>query len=676
MYTKRSRLSTCVEACYLGAVIKNYEYGLLDPTSNAPLVSDQMHSAHRYYNRLVEIERERRAAVAKILVGHPDTEVLATRVATLAKQREDARLVIKSARQATRDRSETAQMRTQVKDLAVELRTARAELKAARDMIKTDPSIVSAINAADESATIAIRAARAACSCYWGSYLLQEQAVDAAKKSKAPPHFKRWTGDGRVSVQLQGGISDTELFAADTQIQIAPVSPDAHDPGKSRGVHRLASRTILRLRVQSTEKGKPIWAEWPMILHRPIPEGARVKVATVSRRRRDCRRWDWRLLLTLEIPEGIAPARALPQTGAVALNLGWCQRPGDVVRAGYVLSNDGAVDHEVVVQRSTIDRVEKSEALRSQRDKDLDAMRALLVPWMRERETTLPEWLVDRTIFSRAPRTEQSSREQLDAPRVETVDPSPSFVLPREQLDAPRVETAGSMRTRSWHVAQWRSAARFRALALAWRSQRFDGDDDGYQILESWRYRDEHLERYESGMRRGGLLDRRERYRVLASELAAKYRTLIVDDFDLRQFQRSPAPEEERVERATSKRNQRHAAGSELRGALLNAFGPARVQKQSSVDVSRACHGCGQIDEWDRSAVREHTCTGCSAAWDQDQNACKNLIGRWRTSEQLGADESTETARDAKSAPKKESRSERLRRTRWKREDSEVLEVS
>ena len=394
----------------------------------------------------------------------------------------------------------------------------------------------------------------------------------------------------------------------------------------------------------------------------------------MSRRRRDCRRWDWRLLLTLEIPDdAVMHKRSAPADGAVALNLGWCTRPADAVRAGYVLSADSTTDHEVTVPHSTIDRVEKSEAIRSQRDKNLDAMRAPLVEWLRAHEASLPEWLVERTILSRPPR-EQRHEDSSASQETET-----SSGLPSEPLDAPRVETP---RARSWHVAQWRSAGRFRGLAFAWRDQRFDGDAEGYQILESWRYRDEHLERYESGMRRGGLLDRRERYRLLAADLAARHRTLVVDDFDLRKFQESPKPEEERVERPTAKRNQRHAAGSELRGALLNAFGPSRVLKESSIDVTRACAAivvdvatgadrvCGHIDIWDHAVAREHTCSECGATWDQDQNACKNLINRWRERERLGAD-----AAPTAPTPRKESRSERLRRTRWKKTEGDVIEA-
>jgi len=693
-------------------MIRNYEYGLLDPTVNAQLIDDQMRLGHRYYNTLVEIERERRSRVTTILTGHADTEALAAKVAGLVDQHAAARLAIKATRKATRNRSETAAMRQRAKDLGAELAAAREELKAGKVAIADDPMIARAIAVADDHANARIKAERATCGAYWSTYLLAEQAMDAAKKSKAPPEFRRWSGNGRVSVQLQGGLDLAALWGGDTQIEIRPVSPDAHDPGKPRGVRRLASRTILRMRVRSTDKGKPEWAEWPMILHRAIPEGSVIKTATVIKRRRDCRRWDWRLILTIDIPDTYA-RRAVPDRGAIALNLGWAITKGSStpheaethatgsIRAGYVLSDDGAIDRPVLVDRSVIDRVEKSEAIRSQRDKDLDAMRALLVPWLRAHEKELPEWIVEKAILSRAaprptsgdgtatqteaaPRLasgdmeEQSADVSAAAPaaRLTIADEPSGSSLPHEARrvklsdddgsSAPHeAEIAGSMREarRTWHVAMWKSPSRFRAIAFYWRAHRFAGDDAGYDLLEKWRYRDEHLERYESGMRRGALLDRRERYRILAADLAGTYKTLVIDDFDLRAFQELPAPESDKAKVPTQRRNQRHAAGSELRDALKNAFGAARLVKMTSADVTRTCHACGVVNaDWDRAAGREHACDGCGVTWDQDRNACANLLAREKDGDgERGA------------APKKkESRTERMLRS--KREKKEARE--
>src|SRR5690606_40938800 len=118
------------------------------------------------------------------------------------------------------------------------------------------------------------------------------------------------------------------------------------------------------------------------------------------------------------------------------------------------------------------------------------------------------------------------------------------------------------------HMHAWRSPARFAALARWWRDHRFDGDAEAYELLEAWRYRDEHLQRYEAGLLRGALGHRREIYRRLAAHLARRYRTLVVDDTDLRAMQRSRAPESERTEIDAAKRSQRLAAGSERRAAL------------------------------------------------------------------------------------------------------------
>ena len=262
--------------------IKNYEFGLLPPTFNAGLVDDQMRLGHRYRNKLVEIERDRRAKISAALVGHPDVSALAARVTDLAGKRDAARLAIKAARAATRSRSETAAMREAAKALGAELKEARAILKAAKQAIAQDAQVAAQIKAVDAAMAQAVRDAREACGTYWSTYLLAEQAMDASRKAPAPPRFLRWTGDGRVSVQLQGGLDLKDAWGADTQLRIDPVSPDAYDPSKPRGIRRRAQRTILHMRVQSTDKGRPIWAEWPLILHRPIPPGARIKVATAG----------------------------------------------------------------------------------------------------------------------------------------------------------------------------------------------------------------------------------------------------------------------------------------------------------------------------------------------------------------------------------------------------------
>lgn len=610
--------------------IRNYEYGLLPPTTNADLVDEQLRHGHHYHNALIEIERERMAAVTALLAAHPDTEPLVAHATALRGQYEQAQLVIKSARQATRDRSETMAMRAEAKRLSGEWKAARLAVGEAKRSIYTDPTIVEGLARIEEHAAIRVRTARAATCAYWSTYLLAEQAMDGFRatkpppgKPKLPPFFRRWTGEGRIAVQLQGGLDLAEVWGGDTQLVIEPVAWDAD---AARGDRRRASRTTLRMRVQSTDKGKPIWAEWPLILHRPIPPGSRIKVATVSKRRLDCRRWSWRLLLTIEIPDGLESQRVVPIGGAVALNLGWAATPGDAVRAGYLVGSD-ELTREVIVSRAVIDRVQKAEAIQSQRDRNLDVARSALVTWLRAHEPTLPSWLAERAILDRGPEP----------------------------------------RRRSWHIGVWRSPARFFEFARVWRAQRFEGDSEGYELLEAWRYRDEHLQRYEAGMARGALLDRRETYRILAAEMARRYQFLIVDNFDLRTFAAEPEPEAA-TDKPARRRNQRHAAGSELRAALTNAFGAARTIRDRAADVTRPCSECQVINLWDAAKGREHTCSGCGTTWDQDANACQNLLRRWR--ERGAVDGGSETARVDSAVIRKESRTTRMLRGKRERKEA------
>ena len=595
-------------------MIRIYEYGLLPPTFNAERVDHQIRAGHRYRNVLIEIERERRAKVREILGGHADTEPLAAEVDRLATEREAARQRLKLARGVTRSRSDSAEDRAAVREIGVHLKAARADLKAAKARIASDPDIQAKLAAVQEHAHARRLAERARTEAYYGTYLLAEAAAEQAAKGKTDPRFAPYRGEGRIGVLVIHGIDVADL-EDDTRIQI-------HRRDNGRGGRRADQGRTLRLRVGSDDRRAPIWAEWPMIMHRPIPEGARIKQATVIRRRRDCRRWDWRVQILLDLSAS-PPHRSTPADGVCALNLGWAQVEGGI-RAGYVVGSDGA-ETEVLASRSILDRLAKADSIRSIRDQHTDEMRA-----------RLSAWIADHPLPTLAP--QPTSGDGRTASLAERAD----------------------------HLHSWRSPNRFAALARAWKSQRFDGDADGYDLLEAWRYRDEHLQRYEAGLVRGSQLARREAYRVIAARLASTYRTLVVDDTDLRELQRSPTPESERTEISAAKLAQRRAAGSELRTALVNAFGVGRVVKLSAADVTSTCHDCGSIERWDRAAHgRKHLCSACGVTWDQDANACRNLL---REQQRAITESAGACTTDAPVAPRES------RWTRKKREKRERVE--
>lgn len=584
-----------------------YRYGLLDPTRGAEVVNEQILLAHRYRNTLTEIERERRAAVRAILAAHPDTEALAATVTTLAAELDAGRVGIRSRRQVARGRAESAGDRAQVRDLAERLRLARSALKAAKSQVASDPTVQDALRAVNDRAAERVREHRAACGVHWGTYLLVEDAADRARKERMDPEFRRWSdvagwidateGAGSVGVQIQGGMTVDEVHSGDnTRLQIDAVPPEAYE----RGGRRL-QRTRLRIRVGS-EGRAPIWAEWPMVLHRPLPEGARIKQATVQRRRKDCRRWTWSVVIALEMPEDLA--RHKSPSGRVAVNLGWRQRGERGLRVAYAVDDAGS-ERELLLPRETGERIDKASAIGGVRAENRNAMIPRLATWLADRE--LPEWAM--------------------------------------------IATA--------RIVTWTSFARLHRLAHHWRVNRWDGDAAGYEILEAWRYRDEHLDRYMSGMRDGALLARREIYRRWAASLAGQYETLVIDTTDYRDMQRTPQPESERVEYAAVKERQRRASPSELRLTLVGAFSRTgrRVAKVPAVGITATCHGCGHVDTWDHAAMLLHTCSACGSTWDQDANAARNLLER----ERLRSEQPSDADRADGDAVKRRVRSNRKR---------------
>lgn len=490
-----------------------YRYGLLPPVAGGDRVGDQIHLAHRYQNQLVEIERSRREAVRAVLLGHADVEGKAAALQQLEEDLERHRAAIKARRVATRERKSPPEERERSTQLRDQLRAARADIKAAKAALRTDPAIQAALQAVNDDHKARVRAARATCGVYWGTYLQIEQAMDQARRAVMDPRFRRWTGDGAVAVQLQGGLPWSDAIEAEDQrlrVMLAP-QPVPGRGGKPR------PRVLLRV---GSEGRAPVWAEWPLVYHRPVPDGAVVKWAKVVRRLVAAKE-HWSLHLTLEVPTpATAPGAGHP--GVVAVDLGWrsTQEPGTpTLRAGGWADDDGLAE-DILLNASIPASLRKAEELRSIRDRHQNEIQAALIAW----KDTHP--------------------------------------LPAEEHQE-----------RWANLALWRSPGRFASLALWWREHRFDGDSDMYEALEAWRKKDKHLWLWEANARRSALLRRREQYRVLAARLASRYGTLVIERLDLRALAEIPPPESAREPGAPKARSQRHdTAPSELRTALELAF--------------------------------------------------------------------------------------------------------
>jgi len=189
------------------------------------------------------------------------------------------------------------------------------------------------------------RALRGAAGLGWGTYLLVEDQVKRARKSRGEMSFRKHDGTGRLGAAVPTARADKARTDACPHVRIAP--PDR------RG------RTVAQL-VMS----RNVTIELPIVLHRPLPPGTLLQgYVTVSR---IGTRYVWGLRVVVE-PDVVALRRidAAPDSRAT-INFGW-RRVGDGIRVAYAVGADGR-ELELVIPSILLDRYRHAEGLRSLAD--------------------------------------------------------------------------------------------------------------------------------------------------------------------------------------------------------------------------------------------------------------------------------------------------------------------
>lgn len=632
-----------------------YRFGLRPPIEGDAHVREQMRLAHRYRNTLVEIERRRRAELRDIDRVSAPAEYEAARAAL---ERLDAAVDgVKKARVAARSVAVADDPKRVLREARTVYFAAVRQFLAALRVDKSDRRR-EAIAAVKERSNEAVRAARGACGVYWGTYLLVEAAHEKACEvplwdgvlPKDPPFVSAQDDVTVVGAQLHGGgMTPTELFSGESQ-WLRTTAPDRRaweSPLRSErrffsrnapGARRDAPAPLLfRMRIGSTGKGnrEPVWATWPVILHRELHPAAVIKeakVRLVNHGRRD----EWTLCLTVNLPEGTTRGRC--GTGSVALNLGWRMLDDGSLRVGTWADEVG--EHgDLTLSPREVERFGRVAGLRSVRDQHFDAAReALLSHLAATPAEALPDWMTERTKTLgrwRSPGRLQALVRRWLAPMLRVKGDAPA-----NDGSAAAPPVVGHAEVRDWRPPTDRP----------WELRDF----------ARWAYRDWHLDEYEAGARDKMLGARREYYRVVAATLARRYGTLVVDDFDMREVAKRNDLTDDAHEVQAARTQRVIVAASLLRLTMVQAF-VARggvVQKVAAQDMTKTCADCGALEEFDAAKAITHTCSQCGSVWDQDVNNCRNALRRAR--EQRGAAETAGIARTEETPAKKPSRSERL----------------
>jgi hypothetical protein len=610
-----------------------FQYGLRKPIAGEEALREQLLLAHRYYNKLVEIERTRRAAVR----AFEDAETRA-KLEDAAEATRVAAVAVKAHRAKHRERKVPTALLDALHEARAAEKLARVALRDARARLRGMADYQDRVAAIEDRNVEEVKAARAACGVYSGTYQLIESAVGQARSDTplwdgAEPNdvgFQRYTGEGAVSVQIVWQNGDPPPVTSEMMMagmgRHAFFTAGEDDRGDSNR-RRLKRRMNLHMRVNSDDKGKPVWVVFPIVLHRPLPVCGAIKRVTVHSWRVGPK---WHRSVDISVQEIQREAPTCGK-GVVAVDLGWRQTEG-ALRVGVWKDLEGATE-PIFLADTTEQRLRKPESLRSIRDKNLDAMKLVLVELLRN--VALPRWLLLRTV---------------------------------KRNEAPPTNAQACA-----YLLGWRSPGRFAALVRHWAENRFDGDAKVYTMLEAWRYRDHHLWTWESNQREGSLNRRREEYRLLANRLARRYDTLILADVDISKVAKRAETHEEEGDNEQACSNRHLVAASELRNALINVFlrrgGYVVVPVHEKVagkrleaferagilpfivenlpDKTRTCHECGAFVDFDRARFLWADCA-CGASWDQDDNAAENMLAAYRDNrESVGAAIGAEASRRA-----------------------------
>lgn len=570
-----------------------FRYGLLAPINWGRDVEDELYRMNALWNKLVEIERANRERYREIISTSPALSEVSERIEALHREREDLIAERKRRRASARSKSkaDTADLDERIKAIKAELAPLYEQRKSlAAEAREQQKPLLDALEAERREA---VKAARQSSGCFWPNYnaviASYEIARKRAMKTGADMRFRRFSREGRLVNQIQGGMSVEDLFSCrHSQVGIRL-------GGQSRG--RQTGTLYVTAYTGRDESGRRIRrnVEFPIILHRPFPKDAVIKEVAVNIRRRSpsvvsgqTETDDGRIIEYGEAEYSVAFTCQTPApeksagSSAAGINIGW-KRVSGGLRVATAAFHDGTFEH-LILPDEWVKKYERVQALRSGIDDADNEMHAAL----RQALQGMPLW-------------------ERDGPMVEGLSDSDHRLLSAIKR-APR--------------------APGRAMdALAWRLKETPNMPfvaDLGATIEAWRKARKRMILEMDNLRGKLLARRKDLYRTFAARIAAYAGAIAIDDTDYRQAALVERTDGEDLELHEQARRQRvMAAPYELRLAIEQAAakrGGYVERHRGSVNHCRACRSRNVSGD-----IARH-CHACGAVFDVDENAALNLL--------------------------------------------------
>lgn len=586
---------------------KVLKYGAYKPT-NRDALENQFRLANRYSNSLVEVvreHRERRNRMRLSKVGEGGLKRAAeVEDAIAAIESEVAALTEEIKAEHIRQRSRRIKLpaKTRLKEVKKELRGLKYEQrKLARD-VKLSGEDTATLNAERKAAINGRNNEFSSLGLDWGTRWRVYQKMPHLMKSSTPPKFKSFRNVRRKQVALQfqkrrraGEKQDDYVRWRDLFIENKLFWLERLDKNDGKTSNRARKRTWYRahMRIGKTDpQGEYDYISFDVILHdmpgihdEMVVRSVTLQQSKVGPRER------WHLMLTVDAP----PVESVPK-GTVGIDVGFRRQPaqatkscdgrmGDELRIGHWAGSDGR-DGELILPKWMLDKWASANHIRSLRDTAFDGIKAAIGEWLKSHK-----------------------HEPL-----------------KEHVVA---------------FSQWKSCNRMQSLVRVWRDNRVKGDESIFIQAEKWRKSDYRMASAEGHLYESFTNARREFYRVLAANLAKRYRYVALEDLDLRKFSVTPGTETEGGPGSTFRQQKNRAALSTLRLALANRL---EVVEVDPAGTSKTCSRCGAYKS-DLGSDTVYECESCGATLDRDKNAAINIMVRG--CERLGDAETPVVARDA-----------------------------
>lgn len=546
---------------YCDASVASYEYGLRLDKDCIPLVSDQISKARALYNKIVACIRD--------IVGEMQAYVIAQGGSAAAGL--EARIDDCNGRfTAAKARNDEPAMR----EIALERRglwTQFAQLLGAlrkdhQDVLKTRFYARIGRNAGTD--TYRLRAEAVADGLGWATAnAVLDIALLAYTRSSAngrAPRFSVGAEKTQDALTLQfttaGGVLAADILGGrHREIALVPTN----------GVgHRKYGEFRFRLGPAAAQSNATGTCQY----HRPLPEGTRIALARLVRKRigHDTR---WTVQLTVRrhpAPLVVSGSR----NPLVTVHFGWATDTSGRRVAGLAVGADPGSARLVQLPTTVEEQLQRASAIQAMRD---------------------------------------AARDEI----VAKLKALPQATVPA----AAHADFTALVKLAAQHVSQ----RRIGALCAKWGSDLADLPD----WLRQWRHDDRLRWQASAHIARRARMRRRDFYRVLAAELANTFEVVAIEPLDLATAAKKIDENTgERIEFGAKGRAGRTvAAVSELESAIRWACAKrGTVVLDVAAPTASTCAICGgvlpdKVDRADRNAMQATICPQCGANVDRKRNA-------------------------------------------------------